>query len=133
MLKRFDVVNLPIQSCHEDPSFYEENVLVNADKWSGNKILTSNFLKLNPDGYRHPFGTLPGIHTQLGPMALPNEAFYGHVWHENRWIFHADTPAARHGDPGGGQDGGVLNLRDQQRPGRQGGDRGAGQRAGGGG
>ena len=127
MLKRFDVVNLPIHSCHPDPSFYEENVLVNADKWSGNKILTSNFLKLDPDGYRHPFGTLPGIHTQLGPVALPNEPFYGHVWHENRWIVHA----ARRGDPGGGQDGGGRDLRDQRRPGRHGGDREAAQRGGG--
>ena len=110
MLKRFDVVNLPIHSCSPDPDFYRRPEQLD---FRGYKELgSSKHMCVNP------FGHLPGIHTQLGPVALPQEPFFGHVWHENKWIVAAEYPAPS--DPGGGG----PDPPDGRRPGREGGRRG---------
>ena len=58
MLRRLpDVVYLPVHSCSPDPSFYEKNVPIGV--WD---TLTSKFWRENP------FGTLPSIRTNLGPI-----------------------------------------------------------------
>ena len=120
MLKRFDVVNLPIHSCSPDPEFYRRPEQLD---FRGYKELgSSKHMSVNP------FGHLPGIHTQLGPVALPQEPFFGHVWHDNKWIVAAEYPAPS--DPGGGGHDPPHGHRPGREGGRRGQDGGRGQGAG---
>ena len=103
MLRRFpDVVYLPINSCSPDPAFYERNLPIGV-----HDTLTSAFWKENP------FGTLPAIRTNLGPVQPPTDACYGYVWTEDGWRVKAEH--ARVPDPGGGHGGG----RDREEDGRR--------------
>ena len=90
MLRRLpDVVYLPVHSCSPEPSFYEKNVPIGV--WD---TLTSKFWRENP------FGTLPSIRTNLGPIPPPTDDCYGYVWTEDGWRVKAER--ARVPDPGGG-------------------------------
>ena len=90
MLKRLpDVVYLPIHSCSPDPTFYERNIPIGV-----HGTLTSAFWKENP------FGRLPAIRTNLGPVSPPTDACFGYVWTEDGWLVKAEC--ARVPDPGGG-------------------------------
>ena len=90
MLKRLpDVAYLPIHSCSPDPNFYERNLPIGV-----HGTLTSAFWKENP------FGKLPAIRTNLGPVSPPTDACYGYVWTEDGWLVKA--ACARVPDPGGG-------------------------------
>ena len=90
MLKRLpDVVYLPIHACSPDPGFYERNLPIGV-----HGTLTSAFWKENP------FGKLPAIRTNLGPVSPPTDACYGYVWTEDGWSVKAEC--ARVPDPGGG-------------------------------
>ena len=89
MLRRLpDVVQIPVHSCSNDPAFYERNLPSSYDS------LTSAFGKTNP------FGALPAIWTNLGPVPPPTDACYGYVWTDNGWRVKAEDP--RVPDPGGG-------------------------------
>ena len=69
MLRRLpDVVHIPVHSCSNDPAFYERNLPSSYDS------LTSAFWKTNP------FGALPAIRTNLGPVPPPTDACYGYMW-----------------------------------------------------
>ena len=124
MLKRIDVVNFPILGCSNDPKFYTEKVILDTvDFYTGrHNTLPNSHWKTEP------FGSLPGVLTDVGPVALPDEAFYGHTWSGKSWIVKAEFPAPPR-DPGGVQAGGGRDPRDGRRP-RQ--DAG-GRRHGGGG
>ena len=90
MLRRLpDVVYLPIHSCSPDPSFYERNVPIGV-----HDTLTSAFWK------EKPFGALPAIRTNLGPVSPPTDACYGYVWTDDGW--HVKAECSRVPDPGGG-------------------------------
>ena len=90
MLRRLpDVVYLPVHSCSPDPGFYERNVPIGV-----HGTLTSKFWKENP------FGTLPAIRTNMGPVSPPTDACYGYVWTDDGWRVKAEDP--RVPDPGGG-------------------------------
>ena len=90
MLKRLpDVVYLPIHACSPDPGFYERNLPIGV-----HDTLTSAFWKENP------FGKLPAIRTNLGPVSPPTDACYGYVWTEDGWSVKAEC--SRVPDPGGG-------------------------------
>ena len=92
MLKRLpDVVYLPIHSCSPDPTFYERNIPIGV-----HGTLTSAFWKENP------FGRLPAIRTNLGPVSPPTDACFGYVWTEDGWLVKAEC--ARVPDPGGGHE-----------------------------
>ena len=104
MLRRLpDVVYLPIHSCSPDPSFYERNVPIGV-----HDTLTSAFWK------EKPFGALPAIRTNLGPVSPPTDACYGYVWTEDGWLVKAEC--ARVPDPGGGH---VRGGRDREEDGRR--------------
>ena len=103
MLKRLpDVVYLPIHSCSPDPTFYERNIPIGV-----HGTLTSAFWKENP------FGRLPAIRTNLGPVSPPTDACFGYVWTEDGWLVKAEC--ARVPDPGGHRRGG----RDREEDGRR--------------
>ena len=103
MLRRLpDVVYLPVHSCSPDPGFYEKNVPIGV-----HDSFTSKFWKENP------FGKLPAIWTNLGPVSPPTDACYGYVWTEDGWRVKAEF--ARVPDPGGHGRGG----RDREEDGRR--------------
>ena len=103
MLRRLpDVVYLPVHSCSPDPGFYEKNVPIGV-----HDSFTSKFWKENP------FGKLPAIWTNLGPVSPPTDACYGYVWTEDGWRVKAEC--ARVPDPGGHGRGG----RDREEDGRR--------------
>ena len=102
MLKRVDVKMLAVKSCSPDPEFYT------SPPWKNSGY--------NIEG--GAFGHLPGIHTDMGPVALPDTPFHGHVWGDRDWVVKAQLPS----DPGGRaqvQDG--RQLRDGGRRPREGG------------
>ena len=104
MLRRLpDVVYLPIHSCSPDPGFYEKNVPIGV-----HDSFTSKFWKENP------FGVMPAIRTNLGPVSPPTDACYGYVWTEDGWRVKAER--ARVPDPGGGHGRGG---RDREEDGRR--------------
>ena len=124
MLKRIDVVNCAIQGCSPDPDFYTKTVYLKTVDYKGNL----NTLSCS-HAQEFPFGTLPAVMTDVGPVALPEEPFFGHTWSGTNWIVKAEFPAPRQG-PGG------VHARGQRGPGgvrrpRQGGGeqrlRGGGQ------
>ena len=91
MLRRLpDVVNLPVLSCSPDPTFYERNIPVGV-----HDSVISAF------GKDSPFGKLPAIHTDLGPVPPPTDPCYGYVWSEGGWRVQAVRPPVP--DPGGGR------------------------------
>ena len=92
MLRRLpDVVHIPVHSCSNDPAFYERNLPSSYDS------LTSAFGKTNP------FGALPAIWTDLGPVPPPTDACYGYMWTDGGWRVKAERPPGHvPGDPGGG-------------------------------
>ena len=95
MLRRLpDVVYLPVLSCSPDPAFYERNVPCN--------VLDNHFV--SKFGRDSPFGKLPAIYTDLGPVPPPTESCYGYVWTEGGWRVKAQRPPVP--DPGGGRGGG---------------------------
>ena len=104
MLRRLpDVVYLPVHSCSPDPGFYERNLPIGV-----HDTLTSAFWK------EKPFGMLPAIRTDLGPVPPPTDACYGYVWTEDGWRVKAER--ARVPDPGGGHgQGGREREEDGQR------------------
>ena len=91
MLRRLpDVVNLPVLSCSPDPAFYERNIPVGV-----HDSVISAF------GKDSPFGKLPAIHTDLGPVPPPTDPCYGYVWSGGGWRVQAVRPPVP--DPGGGR------------------------------
>ena len=100
MLRRLpDVVQIPVHSCSNDPAFYERNLPASYDSF------VSAFAKTNP------FGALPAIRTNLGPVPPPTDACYGYVWTEDGWRVKAEysrvpDPGGGHGRGGGEDDGG---------------------------
>ena len=95
MLRRLpDVIYLPVLSCSPDPAFYERNVPCN--------VLDNHFV--SKFGRDSPFGKLPAIYTDLGPVPPPTESCYGYVWTEGGWRVKAQRPPVP--DPGGGRGGG---------------------------
>ena len=116
MLKRVDVQLFPIKSCSSDPSFY------NGCGWTNSGLVHGG----------NAFGFLPGILTDLGPVALPDKPFYGHVWSDSGWVVKASPPAPVEDSGGGGPQyqGGRLPEGGRRTP--RGGGRGQGERTGGG-
>ena len=96
MLRRLpEVVSLPIHSCSEKPEFYTKVVCQNyATKY------TSTPTPLTQHQREKPFGSLPGIETDLGAIPPPDDAAYGYVWTDGAWRVKAER--ARVPDPGGG-------------------------------
>ena len=91
MLRRLpDVVQIPVHSCSNDPAFYERNLPSSYDS------LTSAFGKTNP------FGALPAIMTNVGPVPPPTDACYGYMWTDDGWRVKAERPPVHVPDPGGG-------------------------------
>ena len=92
MLKRLpDVIQIPVHSCSNDPTFYERNLPASYDSF------VSAFGKTNP------FGALPAIRTNLGPVPPPEDACYGYVWTEDGWRVKAEQSPGHVPDRGGGQ------------------------------
>ena len=92
MLRRLpDVIQIPVHSCSNDPTFYERNLPASYDSF------VSAFAKTNP------FGALPAIRTNLGPVPPPEDACYGYVWTEDGWRVKAEQPPGHVPDRGGGQ------------------------------
>ena len=123
MLKRIDVVNCAIQGCSPDPDFYTKTVYLKTVDYRGNL----NTLSCS-HSQESPFGTLPAVMTDIGPVALPEEPFFSHTWSGTNWIVKAEFPAPPR-DPGGVQVGGGRDPRDGRRPRHEEG----GRRLGGGG
>ena len=96
MLRRLpEVSNIPIHSCSEKPEFYTKVVCQNyATKY------TSTPTPLTQHQREKPFGSLPGIETDLGAIPPPDDAAYGYVWTDGAWRVKAER--ARVPDPGGG-------------------------------
>ena len=94
MLRRLpDVVYLPVLSCSPDPAFYERNLPC--------RVLDNHFV--SAFGRDSPFGKLPAIYTDLGPVPPPTESCYGYVWtEEGGWRVKAERPPVP--DPGGGRE-----------------------------
>ena len=91
MLRRLpDVVYLLVLSCSPDPAFYERNI-----PFGVHDTLVSAF------GKENPFGKLPAIHTDLGPIPPPSDSCYGYVWCDGGWRVQAVRPPVP--DPGGGR------------------------------
>ena len=108
MLRKLpDVVDLPILSCDEDPLFYTKVVCDSyATRYSSSPIRKTKFDLSNP------FGTLPGILTDMGPVPPPTDAFFGYVYSDGGWKVKAELP----GDPGGGHGrGGRLHQQEGRR------------------
>ena len=95
MLRRLpDVNSFPILSCSYDEEFYTKPIQYRKDS----SIMGTKFN--NPQGY--PFGFLPGIMTDLGPVPPPSSATYGYVWTDAGWRVKAELPRPQLDDPGGG-------------------------------
>ena len=96
MLRRLpEVSNIPIHSCSEKPEFYTKVVCQNyATKY------TSTPTPLTQHQREKPFGSLPGIETDLCAIPPPDDAAYGYVWTDGAWRVKAER--ARVPDPGGG-------------------------------
>ena len=108
MLRKLpDVVDLPILSCDEDPLFYTKVVCDSyATRYSSSPIRKTKFDLSNP------FGTLPGILTDMGPVPPPTDAFFGYVYADGGWKVKAELPS----DPGGGHGrGGRLHQQEGRR------------------
>ena len=97
MLRKLpEVVNAPIHSCAEDEKFYTKVVCNHyATKY------TSTPTPLTQHQKEDPFGTLPGIETDLGVVPPPNDAAYGYVYSDGAWRVQAQRPPVP--DPGGGR------------------------------
>ena len=101
MLRKLpDVIYSPIFGCSKDPSFYERNI-----PYGVHDTKISAFSK------EKPFGKLPAIMTNLGPVPPPTDACYGYVWTEDGWRVKAEysrvpDPGGGHGRGGGEDDGG---------------------------
>ena len=94
MLRRLpDVVYLPVLSCSPDPAFYERNLPC--------RVLDNHFV--SAFGRDSPFGKLPAIYTDLGPVPPPADSCYGYVWTTDGWRVKAERPPGHVPDPGGGQ------------------------------
>ena len=92
MLRRLpDVVYLPVLSCSPDPAFYERNLPC--------RVLDNHFV--SAFGRDSPFGKLPAIQTDLGPIPPPTDPCFGYVWTEEGWRVKAERPPIP--DPGGGR------------------------------
>ena len=92
MLRRLpDVVYLPVLSCSPDPAFYERNLPC--------RVLDNHFV--SAFGKDCPFGKLPAIYTDLGPIPPPTDPCFGYVWTEEGWRVKAQRPPVP--DPGGGR------------------------------
>ena len=98
MLRKLpEVVNAPIHSCAEDERFYTKVVCQHyATKF------TSTPKPLTQHQRENPFGSLPAIMTDVGPVPPPSEAAYGYVYSDGQWCVKAQPPVP---DPGGGQRG----------------------------
>ena len=98
MLRKLpEVVNAPIHSCAKDESFYTKIVCQHyATKY------TSTPKPLTQHQRENPFGSLPAIMTDVGPVPPPSEAAYGYVYSDGQWCVKAQPPVP---DPGGGQRG----------------------------
>ena len=94
MLRRLpDVVYLPVLSCSPDPAFYERNLPC--------RVLDNHYV--SAFGRDSPFGKLPAIYTDLGPVPPPADSCYGYVWTTDGWRVKAERPPGHVPDPGGGQ------------------------------
>ena len=123
MLKRIDVVKLPIQGCSPDPKFYTETVVTDSVDYYGRPhTLESSHWK------SEPFGSLPAVLTDVGPVALPDEPFFGHTWSGDKWIVKAEYPPPLPRDPGGRHARGRDDGRRPERGGQGGGQRQRGGR-----
>ena len=92
MLRRLpDVVYLPVLSCSPDPAFYERNLPC--------RVLDNHYV--SAFGRDSPFGKLPAIQTDLGPIPPPTDPCFGYVWTEEGWRVKAERPPVP--DPGGGR------------------------------
>ena len=101
MLRRLpDVVYLPVLSCSPDPAFYERNLPC--------RVLDNHFV--SAFGKDCPFGKLPAIYTDLGPIPPPTDPCFGYVWTEEGWRVKAERPPVP--DPGGGR--GQLGVRKEE-------------------
>ena len=123
MLKRIDVVKLPIQGCSPDPKFYTEIVVTDSVDYYGRPhTLESSHWK------SEPFGSLPAVLTDVGPVALPDEPFFGHTWSGDKWIVKAEYPTPLPRDPVGRHARGRDDGRRPERGGQGGGQRQRGGR-----
>ena len=92
MLRKLpDVQDYPVHSASNDPAFYERNLPHSTCR----DLLTSAFWKKNP------FGQLPAIMTDIGPVPPPRDAVYGYVYADGQWRVKAERALVP--DPGGGQ------------------------------
>ena len=120
MLKRIDVVKLPVQGCSPDPKFYTEIVVTDSLDYYGRPYTLESSHRRS-----EPFGSLPAVLTDVGPVALPDEPFFGHTWSGDNWIVKAEYPPPHPRDPGGGHARGRDDGRRPERGGqRQRGGRG---------
>ena len=93
MLRRLpDVIQTAVHSCSNDPTFYERNLPIGV-----HDDFTSAFWRENP------FGKLPAIWTDLGPIPPPTDSCYGYVWTSDGWRVKAERPPGHVPEPGGGQ------------------------------
>ena len=108
MLRRLpDVVYLPVLSCSPDPAFYERNLPC--------RVLDNHYV--SAFGRDSPFGKLPAIQTDLGPIPPPTDPCFGYVWTEEGWRVKAERPPVP--DPGGGR-GRVRGRREKDEHGDRG-------------
>ena len=96
MLKRIDVIKLPVHGCSPDPKFYTEIVVTDSLDYYGRPYTLANSHRKS-----EPFGSLPAVLTDVGPVALPDEPFFGHTWSGDNWIVKAEYPQPLQQDPGG--------------------------------
>ena len=103
MLRRLpEVVDVPILSCSENPSFYTKTI--------GNAVTRTTSIPFTqfdrPGGCCH--GKKPAILTDLGPVPPPTDAYYGYVYADGGWRVKAECPRVpgAGGRQGGGCDGG---------------------------
>ena len=97
MLNRLpDVIKAPIHSCSEDEKFYTKVVC---------QFYATKYVQTPTPQTQHqvpnPFGSLPGIETDLGIIPPPTEAIYGYVYSDGKWRVKAENPSVP--DPGGGR------------------------------
>ena len=97
MLRKLpEVVDAPIHSCAENEKFYTKVVCNHyATKY------TSTPKQLTQHQVENPFGSLPAILTDVGPVPPPSEAAYGYVYSDGAWRVQAQCPPVP--DPGGGR------------------------------
>ena len=124
MLKRIDVIKLPVHGCSPDPKFYTEIVVTDSLDYYGRPYTLANSHRKS-----EPFGSLPAVLTDVGPVALPDEPFFGHTWSGDNWIVKAEYPQPLQQDPGGRHARGQGDGRRPDRGGQAGGrDRGQDRR-----